>query len=98
VACHGNGDLHCCWIAGVVCPHLEEGTVEGRRWVCGLLRVHETWEAVYETAEYQATDAAAMFAAATDGWFGYGCGDFPQNIPQAMASPSGKCCWQEVSN
>ena len=95
MTCLGMNAAHCCWIGGKECPHLEEGTVEGRRWACGLFRVHETWEAVYKTAEYKATDAATMFAV---GYPGYGCGDWPQNIPEAMASLSGKCCFQEVGS
>jgi len=83
-SCSGNGEKHCCWIGGVLCPHLEEDTVEGRRWTCSLYRALGSWEAVYASDEYQTTDAAAWFAG----------GDWPQNIPEALASPSGKCCWQ----
>jgi hypothetical protein len=90
--CHGNSPTHCCWIGGQVCPHLEEDTVEGRRWACGLYRRYESWDAVYDSPEYAATDAAVSFAVNHPG---YGCGDWPQNIPEAAASVSGKCCWQE---
>ncbi len=89
--CTGNNMDHCCWINGAVCPYLEENTVEGRRWACGLLRELGSWEAVYASNEYQTTDAAAMFV---DVWPGFGCGDWPQNIPDVITSPSGNCCWQ----
>ena len=92
--CHGNGTTHCCWINGTQCPWLEENTVEGRRWVCGLYRTSGTWGRVYATPEYQNTAAAAMFSS---GWPGFGCGDWPQNIPDQTASPSGKCCYQAVN-
>ena len=94
VTCTGLGDRHCCWIAGVECPHLEENTVEGRRWVCGLLRRLGSWDDAYLSPEYLDTMAAASFAVHHPG---YGCGDWPQNIPEAMTDVSGKCCWQEVS-
>lgn len=50
--CHGNASEHCCYQAGVVCPYLEEGTVAGRRWVCGLLRRYGSWEAMNTSPEY----------------------------------------------
>lgn len=52
-ACHGNGDDHCCYVEGKVCPFLEENTVEGRRWVCGLLRELGSWEAVHADPRYK---------------------------------------------
>ena len=92
--CHGLNDSHCCWINGTVCPYLEEHTVEGRRWVCGLLRELGTWEKVYTDPRYLATDAAVSFRVHHPG---YGCGDWPQNIPETMANGSGLCCFQAVS-
>jgi hypothetical protein len=44
---------HCCWIVGRVCPHLEEGTVPGRRWACGLRRRLGSWAAVHASPEYR---------------------------------------------
>lgn len=94
--CHGNGPDHCCTIQGVTCPYLEEGTVKGRRWACGLLRELGSWEAVYTDPRYQASAAAAYFA---DRHPGYGCGDWPQNIPGLLAevgiriAPAAVCCW-----
>ena len=72
--CHGNGPDHCCTFQGVTCTHLEENTVEGRRWACGLYREHGSWEAVYEDPRYKA-DVQPM-------WDEYrrpnvGCGDWP---------------------
>ena len=89
--CHGNGVDHCCLIKGTVCSYLEENTVAGRRWACGLFRRHETWDNVYASVEYQDTDAARWFA---DHYPGYGCGDWPQNIPEVMETPGlGRCCY-----
>ena len=52
---------------------LEENTVEGRRWACGLMRRYGSWEAVYASEEYQRH---------TKGFWdrfrpGSGCGDWP---------------------
>jgi hypothetical protein len=52
-ACHGNGDTHCCYVAGQVCRFLEENTVPGRRWACGLRRTLGSWAAVHADAGYQ---------------------------------------------
>jgi len=46
-------EQHCCWVDGRLCPHLEEYTVAGRRWACGLLRRLGSWVGVYRSAEYQ---------------------------------------------
>jgi hypothetical protein len=94
MVCHGNNDFHCCWINGQVCLHLEERTVEGRRWACGLLRELGTWDAVYQDPRYQATTAARSFQ---EHHPGYGCGDWPQNLPDVMANGSGLCCYQAAS-
>ena len=59
--CMGNRDDHCCWIKGVACPHLEENTVEGRRWACGLRRVLGNWDDVIVSPEYLA-DVAGKFS------------------------------------
>lgn len=52
--CHGNGEDHCCYVDGKVCPFLEENTVSGRRWACGLLRELGTWTAVHGDERYLA--------------------------------------------
>lgn len=88
--CHGNGPDHCCYINGV-CPYLEENTVPGRRWACGLYREHGTWQAVYQDPQWRTSHIKAWFDETHPG---YGCGDWPQNIPKAAAQPSGKCCWE----
>jgi hypothetical protein len=51
--CHGNAEEHCCYVAGEVCPYLEENTVSGRRWACGLLRRLGSWDAVNRSDEYR---------------------------------------------
>lgn len=43
---------HCCWLDGQLCPFLEEGTVEGRRYACALQRELGSWEAVYNDSRY----------------------------------------------
>lgn len=52
MSCHGNADDHCCYLDGQVCDYLEEGTVPGRRWACGLLVKYGTWEAMADSVEY----------------------------------------------
>jgi hypothetical protein len=89
--CHGNGADHCCYIGGRVCPFLEEGTVPGRRWACGLYRELRSWDAVHADPRYLASDAARMMA---ERWPGYGCGDWPQKMPDVMGNPAmGRCCY-----
>jgi len=51
--CPGNGEKHCCWVGGAVCPHLEENTVEGRRWACGLLMKYGSWAEMNNSPEYK---------------------------------------------
>jgi hypothetical protein len=51
--CHGNAE-HCCFVDGEVCRYLEENTVPGRRWACGLLRRLGSWDAVHADAGYLA--------------------------------------------
>jgi len=38
---------------GVACPYLEEGTEEGYKWSCGLMRKYKSWSTVHETEEYK---------------------------------------------
>ncbi len=75
--CTGNLEDHCCWVNGKVCPHLEENTVEGRRWTCGLLVEHGPWAVVYETEEYLRDVKPQMDRLGTQ------CGDWP---------PKGEVC------
>ena len=69
--CLGNRDDHCCWIKGTPCPHLEENTVEGRRWACGLRRKLGNWDDVITSPEYLA-DVAPHFEPK-----GMNCRDWP---------------------
>lgn len=50
--CHGNTPIHCCSFWGYVCPYVEENTVEGRRWACGLRRELGSWDAVLTDSRY----------------------------------------------
>lgn len=50
--CHGNGAEHCCWVDGKECGYLEVDTVPGRRWVCGLRRIHDNWDEVHADPGY----------------------------------------------
>jgi len=52
-ACHGNTADHCCYFHGKVCAYLEENTMPGRRWVCGLMREHQDWDKVLADPRYQ---------------------------------------------
>jgi len=76
--CAGNSEDHCCWVNGKVCPHLEENTVEGRHWACGLLVKLGSWEAVYKDNNWQ-LDVKPL----CDRIGVRGCGDWP---------PKGKTC------
>lgn len=58
--CTGRGTAdggHCCYVAGQECKWLERGTVEGRRYVCGLRRRLGSWEAVHAHSDYQPIQA-----------------------------------------
>lgn len=75
--CHGNANDHCCYLQGAVCKYLEEGTVEGRRWVCGLRRRLGDWDAVLASDEYKADVEPKLRP-------GINCRDWPD-------SPATKC-------
>lgn len=51
--CEGNCLKHCCIFAGNVCQYLEEYTMPGRHWVCGLYRIHGNWEGVHMDLKYE---------------------------------------------
>lgn len=51
--CHGNGTNHCCYVNGQPCQYLQENTVEGRRWACGLYVELQNWDAVIADERYQ---------------------------------------------
>ena len=52
-SCAGNADDHCCYIDGKACLYLEENTVPGRRWACGLRRELGGWDAVLASDRYK---------------------------------------------
>lgn len=79
--CHGNGE-HCCYVAGEVCRYLEENTVEGRRWACGLRRKYGSWEGVHSDPGYLAHVKPAWEANGVRD-----CGDFGPLEKQ--------CCYAE---
>ena len=70
-ACEGNAADHCCYVGGEPCPFLEENTVEGRRWACGLYRELGNWDAVLASGGYQ------KHVAPTFDPIGINCRDYP---------------------
>jgi len=63
--------------------HLEENTVEGRRWACGLLRQFGDWDAVLASDAYQRDVAPSLDP------LGYTCRDWPQ----AYGKVCNTCGW-----
>lgn len=50
--CRASDD-HCCHLGRYgVCRFLEENTVDGRWWACGLRRTLGSWERVHESPLY----------------------------------------------
>lgn len=92
--CHGNGDSHCCWFNGEVCRFLEENTVPGRRWACGLYRKYGGWDAALASPEY-IQHVQPKFTA-IPALKGKNCRDWPQVYPETMSCQSGKCCYDGV--
>jgi hypothetical protein len=76
--CDGNLADHCCYIDGSICRFLEENTILGRRWVCGLRRELGSWRLVHEDPRYVADVKPTM-----DRLGGTQCGDWP---------PKGQTC------
>ena len=72
-ACSGNEADHCCYF-GQVCEHLEEYTVAGRHWACGLLRRYGSWDDVYQSPEWPAVLSNAIAHGLPET---YRCGDWP---------------------
>ena len=88
--CTGKGDTdggHCCWINGELCQFLF--TDRGGTPRCKL---HAEWGNLTELAEWVNAPIGQWF---TERHPGFECGDWPQNIPEAMAL-DGRCCWNEV--
>lgn len=50
--CNGNSNDHCCYLKGKACSYVEENTVEGRRWACGLRRELGDWDLVLKDPRY----------------------------------------------
>ena len=71
--CTGNLDDHCCYF-GEVCKHLEENTVPGRRWACGLHRKYGSWEAMYAAPEWSEVIAKAISVGLPET---YKCSEWP---------------------
>jgi len=63
-----------------------------RRWVCGLMREHGDWDIVLEDQRYKEIVQPLFDMAGIGNW---NCRDWPQNHPDAIAQPSGKCCWDD---
>ena len=51
--CTGNSADHCCYQNGKPCIYVEENTVPGRRWACGLMRELGDWDAVLASDRYK---------------------------------------------
>ena len=84
--CHGNGSDHCCNLgAAGVCTFLEENTVPGRRWACGLFRELGSWGAVHTSSRYLSEVRPKLDAYALPD-----CGDWPQTL---VPLPKGACCY-----
>lgn len=90
--CHGNGAEHCCYLEGQVCPFLEEYTIEGRRWACGLLRELGDWDAVHSDERYLTTVRPVWVEHGIDD-----CGDFAgARLEDGTIEP--QCCYKEGAN
>jgi hypothetical protein len=85
-SCHGNGERHCCHYRGEVCKYLEEHTVVGRRWACGLLREYGSWKGVYASEEYRELAALRHWD--------FDCGDWPQELPREWENNRWLCCFE----
>ena len=72
--CSGNSSDHCCYLNGPPCHFLEENTVEGRRWACGLRRELGSWDAVYADQRY-IIEIQPVWE--QTGLAGYKCGEWP---------------------
>lgn len=51
--CSGNTVDHCCYVNGQPCAFLEQDTIPGRHWVCGLRRELGSWDAVHADPRYR---------------------------------------------
>lgn len=83
--CTGNNKEHCCW-CGSECEFLEVDTIPGRHWVCSLMRELNDWNLVHKDERYMNSPIGKYFA---EHFPRYGCGDYPQNIPDIEQ----RCCF-----
>lgn len=88
--CDGRGDGgdHCCYIEGSVCEFLvtRDGTPR-----CGLLLALGSWDRVHDDPRWKAAPIGRVMDRE---YPGYGCGDWPQNIPADMTGAN-RCCFTE---
>jgi hypothetical protein len=101
--CHGNAADHCCYWNGEPCPYLEETTVPGRRWACGLFREIGNWDAVHTDPRYLA-DVQPLWRGSGElwEWFwsrGLRCGhwgiiDGPQGMAQKLRTRGNDEQWK----
>lgn len=87
--CHGNGEDHCCYFGGVVCPFLRDDGPQPnqggvRRWVCSLMEELGDWNLVHEDQRYLDT-VGTMWQGS--GWVmswlwdeGVRCGNWPDSV------------------
>lgn len=103
--CHGNGDDHCCYVDGQVCPHLSENdprATDGRRWSCGLLlTVQEQFPRHDMTRLWERVRRHPLFEQIAQVWAARGvtfCGDFLGGIVRdEQGNPLhvvGQCCFE----
>ena len=96
--CHGNGANHCCWFKGVECPFVEENTVPGRRWACGLLRDLGNWNKVIRSNRYK-KEVQPLYDSVPE-LSGMNCRDWPQEYPEVMATceiGGAACCYSRFN-
>jgi hypothetical protein len=74
--CNLTGD--CCWVEGSRCEFLTDDRL------CGLMLEHGDWKAVHADQRWLESPIGRVFARV---YPGFGCGDYPQNIPGAPG-----CC------
>lgn len=80
--CRRDPTGHCCWVNGTLCKFFR---VEDGLAVCSI------WDQM-DTDEWWTSPMGRQFAEESPG---YTCRDWPQNIPQVMATGIGLCCWAE---
>lgn len=92
MSCHGNCESHCCIFRGVVCPFVEENTIPGRRWTCGLFRELGTWEKVLKDKRYK-KQVQPLFNT-VPGFIDkrYTCANYPQDLPKVIIKQK-DCGW-----